>query len=181
MHNYLYIHGYGGSGNAQKAQLLQQMFPKCNVHRPTIDYDHENPYDILNRLKKIIYVNHVELIVGSSMGGYFALCCSLFFDGTIWTINPVRDIMRTIERHINALPNMSQKHVDDVKKFDKEIFQNLHPKAEQLNFALSADDELLGPHEALLKRFPQHNHVIWKEPSLHRFTRFEELKPYLTL
>ena len=181
MHTYLYIHGYGSTGNAHKAQLLQQMFPNSKVITPTIDYNTENPYNILERLKDICTKNQVEMIIGSSMGGYFALCCCTFFEGPIWAINPVREIMRII--HQLALPNsmITPEHSANVEKFNQEIFKNLHPKPKQFNFALSTDDELLGNHAPLLEMFPQHNYVACFDHSGHPYTRFWELKPYLAL
>lgn len=181
MHTYLYIHGYGSTGNAHKAQLLQKMFPTSKVITPTINYDTENPYDVLNQLKDICEKEHVEMIVGSSMGGYFALCCSTFFDGPIWAINPVRNIMHVIHQLAMPCNKLTKEHAAEIDKFDNEVFKKLHPKPKQFNFALSTDDELLGDHAPLLEMFPDHNYVVCLDNCGHAFTRFWELKPSLTL
>lgn len=175
----MYIHGYGSTGQALKAKTLQQMFPDAELLSPTLDYDHMPPRKVYNRLKEVIAAGMPEMIVGSSTGGYYALCCSQFYDGPIWCINPVRDILSTIDHLVppsgQDCPALQERRAQ-YERFDREIFQQLHPADGQLHFALSTDDELLGDHHLLLNRFPNHGTVIWKENCGHRFFRFAELK-----
>ena len=179
----MYIHGYGSTGNAVKAQKLQRMFPEARLVSPTLDYDHVSPFDILQQLQEIVDREHPDFILGSSMGGYYALCCTRFYQGPVWCINPVRDIFNTLSR---ILPQETRERPEaqamlrEYERFDKEIFRQLKPADGQLNFALSTDDELLGDHRPLLELFPNHGKVVWKDRSGHRFYRFNELKEELT-
>lgn len=97
MKTILYIHGYNSNGNALKCRLLRSMFPSHRVLGPTLDYDHDDPDTVLEKLRVIIESEVVDMIVGSSFGGYFALCCTRFFNGPVWVINPVRDMMLTLD------------------------------------------------------------------------------------
>lgn len=174
----LYIHGYGSTGNAMKAQKLQAMFPEAQVVAPTLDYDHLSPYDILQRLKETVATEQPAFILGSSTGGYYALCCTQFYDGPVWCVNPVRDIFNTLTRIVPAQLRErpeAQVLLREYERFDREVFQRLHPADGQLHFALSTDDELLGDHRPLLELFPNHGTVVWKDHCGHRFYRFEEL------
>lgn len=175
----LYIHGYGSTGNAMKAQKLQFMFPQCQVIAPTLEYDRLAPMEVYGQLQELITRESPALIVGSSTGGYYALCCTQFYQEAVWCINPVRDIVGTIRRHLSVGEgdNISDK-LKEYEEFDKRVFQRLQPKDGQLHFALSTDDELLGDHQPLLTLFPNHGPVVWKEKCGHRFYRFDELKAH---
>ena len=187
----IYIHGYGSNGNATKGQLLRKMFPMHHVVSPTFDYDHDTPWQIQEHIKNAIETENAGMLVGSSFGGYHALCSTTFFRGIVWTINPVHDVDATIRRVIHGHDASNEPSANAIlntyREFDNEVF--LHqvwlnqsgqwPKETMLNFALSTDDELLGSHQPLLQLFPCHNKVIWKDHCGHRFLRFEELQAEL--
>ena len=183
----MYIHGYGSTGNATKGELLRKMMPKHRVISPTFDYDHLSPWQIQDQIREAIESEDVEMLVGSSFGGYQSLCATQFFRGIVWAINPVHDVETTIRRVVikqnNSFLSTGKNLLGIYKEFNNEVFlqqarlnqQGEWPKETILNFALSNDDELLGDHNPLLKLFPLHNKVIWKDNSGHRFLRFEEI------
>lgn len=179
----MYIHGYGSDGNATKGRLLRQLLSECEVLTPTIDYDHLSPWQIQQQLHSLIEQHQVALLVGSSFGGYHALCTASWFQGPIWAVNPVRDVLSTIRRIAGNRPEV-EPFAALYADFDRRVFQPLvhhggnagHPALAPLYFALSLDDDLLGDHTPLLQLFPQHKEVIWKDHSGHHFLRFEELE-----
>ena len=77
----MYIHGYGSNGNATKGQLLRTMLPQHRVVSPTFDYDHCTPWQIQTQIRETIEKEDVRMIVGSSFGGYHALCATAYFHG----------------------------------------------------------------------------------------------------
>lgn len=180
----LYIHGYGSTGNAHKAKELAAMFPDRTLVAPTFDYNHLDPGEVFRQLREIITREQPDLIVGSSTGGYYALCCTLFYDGPVWCINPVRDVLNTLRHVVQPLLASGRKEtqaiidqrMEEYAQFDREVFQQLHPRDGQLHFALSTDDEVLGSHQPLLSRFPNYGSVVWKDHCGHRFFRFDELQ-----
>ena len=131
---------------------------------------------MFEELKATINTEHPDLILGSSTGGYYALCCTQFYDGPVWCVNPVREIIATIKRIIPDTAEGTAKQLEAYRSFDQEVFQRLQPHDGQLHFALSTDDELLGDHHPLLTLFPNHGSVVWKSDCGHRFFRFEELE-----
>ncbi len=180
----MYIHGYGSNGSAMKGQLLREMLPQCRVISPTFDYDNVTPWKIQEQIREVAERECVDMLVGSSFGGYHSLCATAFFRGPVWTINPVHDVIDTIRRIVvNGKGGDSSDLLNLYNDFDNNVFRHQvqlnqsgqWPADTPLNFALSADDELLGDHKPLLDLFPCHNRVVWKERSGHRFLRFEEL------
>lgn len=178
----LYIHGYGTTGQAYKAQLLQSMFPSYELLAPTVDYAAQTPFQIFQKLRDIITQQQPALIMGSSLGGYYALCCAGLFRGPIWCINPVRDIVGTLcflEQHIppedETIKQLFPLRMEEYQVFDRTVFQQITIQG-KLYFALSTDDETLGDHRPLLNLFPNYEQVVWKDDCGHSFLRFEELK-----
>lgn len=189
----MYIHGYASTGNATKAQLLRRMFPDCRVVSPTLRYEQESPDEIQATLRRLMEINHVRLVVGSSFGGYHALCATQVFDGAVWCINPVNDVLATIRKVMPMLGadfykarsagmdgSASMMVLEEMLKvyedFDKRVFQQLPRRENQLNFALSRHDEVLGDHGHLLDMFKNVRNVVWSETSSHHYEDFVELK-----
>lgn len=198
----MYIHGYASNGNAQKARLLKSMFSESEVITPTFDYNGCYPDDIQSKLRRLVEENDVRLIVGSSFGGYHALCATMFFEGPVWCVNPVREVVTTMrmllknkgltEDFFNAR-SARNAPVDETKNserrmhsvdealvayesFDQRVFQHLPHRPRQINLALSLDDDVLGSHDPLLALFPNTNKVVWRDKAGHHFTPFVELK-----
>lgn len=180
----LYIHGYGSSGNAVKAQQLREMFPSVKVVSPTFEYNDWLPEKVQQTIREVVESENVGMLFGSSFGGYHAICATAFFDGPVWCINPVHEIEDTIQRIVKPRvletsperENDVEKYLKAYKKFDKEVFRNLPRREGQLHFALSTDDEVLGDHHSLLEMFPHYAKVVWKDDNKHRFLRLLELK-----
>lgn len=67
----LYIHGAGGSSNGPTVKLLQEIFTNCEVF--AIDYDECDPENALLAIKSYVKEHSIDLIIGSSLGGFLAL------------------------------------------------------------------------------------------------------------
>lgn len=161
---------------AMKGQLLRKMYPDDVVVSPNFDYDHIPPQALLSQVQYIIRWTRPDLIVGSSLGGYYALCSTSLYDGPVWCVNPVRAVVKTMERLIDTQEPRAAHMLELYKAMDQQLFQQLAPHDGQLHFALSTDDEVLGDHTPLLARFPNYGSAVWKDRCGHRFLRFEELK-----
>lgn len=71
----LNIHGYKGSADNSACLVLKEM--GFDVISSQIDYDAESPEKILEKLSEIISEIHPDYIVGTSLGGFFALLLSI--------------------------------------------------------------------------------------------------------
>ncbi len=192
MSSLLFVHGYGSSGKCTKARNLQEMFPEYTVISPNIDYSATSPEEIQKKLQEIVHDNNVKMIVGSSFGGYHALCAMQWYDGIVWCINPVSRVLMDIKIMQIGIVFSRSKYSKEQRKeiltnakrlyqlykiFDKKMFQPLkHNSKIHPNFALSTDDHLLQSRIMIPKMFPYHGAVIWKDHCGHHYKRFMELK-----
>lgn len=85
--NILNIHGYGGSPhNAAYAALRAN---NCtDITAPALDYDAESPENILGKLRYIIADKCIKLIVGTSLGGFYAAVLSAQCNLPVMLVNP---------------------------------------------------------------------------------------------
>lgn len=82
----LNIHGYKGtSHNASYNTLCKLEKP---IISPDIDYDHEQPEDILQRLIDLCISEKIESLIRTSLGGFFALVIAIKLQKPVILVNP---------------------------------------------------------------------------------------------
>ena len=85
--NILNIHGYGGNSHNAAYMALQKN--GCSeITAPAIDNDSQSPEIILERLQNIIADKQIKLIVGTSLGGFFAAALSAEKNIPVILVNP---------------------------------------------------------------------------------------------
>jgi hypothetical protein len=83
----LNIHGYIGNGeDSTSAAMLEEL--GVEVISPTINYDRHNADTIFSCLKDSYELNRCNGVIGCSLGGFFALQLSFYFDCPAILINP---------------------------------------------------------------------------------------------
>lgn len=65
----IYIHGWQSSPNSEKVEILEEAGLK--VVAPKIDYEAEQGM-VYPRIKKLVIEEQVDVLIGSSMGGFVA-------------------------------------------------------------------------------------------------------------
>lgn len=65
----LYLHGFAPSGNSGTAKEIQECLPNCHVISPDLPI---HPSEALALINKIVDEQNIDLVIGTSMGGYFA-------------------------------------------------------------------------------------------------------------
>lgn len=187
MKTILYIHGYRSDSHARKAKELKEMFPECKIVVPDLAYNHYTAQEMSAQIKEIVEREHVDMIVGSSLGGFFALCTTQWFEGPVWGINPAIHPVEQFNKHIvpklqkrsPQLMPIAMKNLESYQKCEDEVFAKLPQREHQINLALCTDDETLGDHKDTVAAFPYADQVVWQDNSGHHCTRFPELKPFL--
>lgn len=71
----LNIHGY--KGNAENSAYFALKELGHDVISPQLDYDAESPENILSSLSAVLSDSKPDVIVGTSLGGFFALLLSI--------------------------------------------------------------------------------------------------------
>lgn len=93
----LYIHGFASCGDSNKTRLLKANFD--NVLSPNVPVD---PDEAISFLQKMIVDNDVSLIIGSSLGGYYAAYLAEKFEIKAVLINPSTQPFLTLAPYIGT-------------------------------------------------------------------------------
>ena len=81
----LYLHGFASCGNSTKTAILKAYFGEDQVLSPNLPID---PVEAISFIKKYIIEHDVNLLIGSSLGGFYAsYFCELLAIKTV-LINP---------------------------------------------------------------------------------------------
>lgn len=173
----LYIHGFRSNGNAYKAQLLKDYFGKENVISLSLKH---TPLDDYKLLLNIVKTNPIKLIIGSSMGGFYAHCLttetgikSILINPSLYPYNSlmINDIVVTGFDGSKFV--WGDENIKELQAIHNAIdYTKLNPK--QLYFYLSEDDKVIN-HQHTIKKYSDISTLKVYSNSGHVFTRFNEI------
>lgn len=89
MNNILYIYGYGSSTNSNTYQWLKHNLTNDNVYCEA--YDQSDPETSVPYLCEIVLEKNINIIIGSSFGGWYALHVAGRTGCKCLLINPLTD------------------------------------------------------------------------------------------
>lgn len=93
--NILYLHGFASSGNSGTAKEIQECLPNCKVIAPDLPL---HPSEALELIHKIVDEQEIDLVIGTSMGGYFAVQIS---DRMKILVNPSFHVSRMMKNRLD--------------------------------------------------------------------------------
>lgn len=82
----LTIHGYKGVVTNSAYQAIHSL--GIDTISPQLDYVNDTPQNILDTLRKILDENQIDMITGTSLGGFFALTLAIERDLPVMLVNP---------------------------------------------------------------------------------------------
>ena len=175
----LYIHGFASSPNSWKANLLKEYFQKQGYENVFVPQIPVSPLKAIDFLKEIYDSKPLKLVVGSSLGGFYALYLAQFFDIKTILINPAikpsqtLDFEGPVKRHnSDEFFLWTKDHVNQLEELENDL--NINKINQQnLYFYLSRDDEILD-HSQIPELFPQ-AHIQFFDDCKHAFTCFESI------
>jgi predicted esterase YcpF (UPF0227 family) len=94
MKNILYIHGFMSSCKSSKIDALRK---GNNVYCIQLD---NKPKEDISKLTKFMKNNKIDLVVGTSLGGFYSLYLNAKFDVQIIAMNPVTYPSKQLEHHL---------------------------------------------------------------------------------
>ena len=158
MMNVLYIHGYNGSPYGTSYTLFDSLIDKTSATLHTIDYDPAQPLEAIKSIKRYVRDNNIDLIIGSSLGGFLTM--HLFGYSRI-VINPCWD-------PATELPCLGYTgSIEEYKRLLNTLIENLDSEERHLcSGCFAPDDELLGGK--YLDTFQQYFHRTYTIPGGHR-------------
>ncbi len=185
----LYIHGFNSAGTTFKSQALRTELPNYKIISPTFDY---KQFDLaLKLLRSTFITNKIDIVVGTSAGGFMALYASAKYHCKCIAINPVTHLTDTLKRFLGENQNyitkqkyvITEQDIEKCRRFEEDEFSKIVLTDENTRFLLSNDDELLGDHHYLEEKYPQCHHFKYFDGYGHRFTSIKpivaEIKEYL--
>ncbi len=171
----LYIHGFGSCGDSNKTRLLKVHFGEDKVLAPDVPVA---PEEAMAFLDKLIKEHDISMLIGSSLGGFYATALSNTFDINAVLINPSCHPYRTLAPYVGENRYWCN---DETFEWKGEYLMQLARIAEtmqlpgtELMVLLQTDDEVLD-YKIAAEIYKEYL-VIIEEGGNHRF---ENLDDYL--
>ncbi len=167
----LYIHGFASCGDSNKTRLLRENFN--GVLCPDIPVD---PDEAIAFIQRLVLANNVDLIIGSSLGGFYAAHISQKLDVKAVLLNPSTQPFLTLAPYVGENEffcsgekfQWTKEHVN--KLFSYSISKD-SIKVPVL-VLLQKGDEVLDYTKA--EEFYENYEVIIQEGGNHRFENLHE-------
>lgn len=132
----LNIHGYQGSFDNSAYIALQSI--GCDIISPQLDYDSEDPEQIIEKLTDLARKNKTNVIVGTSFGGFFAAMVSADLHLPLILVNPC--LMPFLH-----LPRLGYK--GDIQPYIKLFSKILLIDPENVSCIVGDSDEVIDTHD----------------------------------
>ncbi|MBK1735526.1 hypothetical protein CKO15_09560 [Halorhodospira abdelmalekii] len=151
----LYIHGFGGSGRGHKAMLLRQQLQAVGFLAPSLPTHPQLAIETLSELIECVARFEPVGVIGSSLGGFYALCLSERFPSLrAVLINPA---LRPYETLRCALGPTGGLNLHDGSRYEwheghLQALRSMAPsqyRKENLLLLTQLGDELLDAREAI--------------------------------
>lgn len=182
----IYIHGFGSSGEGSKAVIMRPFFQREGFIAPSLPVNPELAIKTLCELIQTIQRFDTITLVGSSLGGYYALYLANRYGIKCVLINPsiypYKTLQQALGQGVNFYDNTTyewnENHLELLKKFEITAYDS-----RKLLLLLQKGDELLDYREALEKL--QGVQAIVEEGGSHSFDGVERhidtLREFITL
>lgn len=170
----LNIHGFNSNGNNRNYNFLKTEYPNREIISPTFNYSEENPYNILNSLQNYIILYRelekpINLVVGSSIGGFFAYCLCAMYDVKTILINPSLMPFINLFTKYNTSQVICKKYIEI---FNKYIYL---PDSSKFEIIISNNDEIIN-HDSITKTVIGNGKYINIVEGTHKMELTDEVK-----
>ncbi len=166
----LYIHGFKSCGLGNKSRALESYFG--DVLAPDLPYA---PSKAIKELENLIKTQEIDLLVGSSLGGYYATYLAQKYGIKAVLINPSTRPYETLKPYVGM-----QKRFCDGEEFEwkeeflKELFKfdTANLKKGLFLVLLQTGDEVLD-YKVALKKYENQRRIV-EYGGNHRFENIED-------
>ena len=181
----IYIHGFSSSPASWKASLMKTAIAKLPLHQIEIPQLPLSPKVAIEQLEQLVERTLAELenqhltLIGSSLGGYYAIYLAHKYGLKAILINPAVQPYIDLEKYLGKNTNthtgetftFTQEHVEELKRYDIETIQ----RPERFLLMVQTADEVLDYHHAVDK-FPHSTQIVQAGGS-HGFDEFDQMIP----
>jgi predicted esterase YcpF (UPF0227 family) len=180
----IYIHGFSSHGYGGKAKALRAYFANKEESfiAPSLSYV---PELTMQTLEEILSVCDDVKLIGSSLGGYYAMYLAQKYDLKAVLINPAMHSAITLSRMLGQAPNFydgslfewKTSHLEMLKKYETEIEDQ-----SKIMLMVQKGDDVLDYREAV-EKLPDAKQIV-EEGGDHSFIGvekyFDEIRVFLT-
>lgn len=171
----LYLHGFGSCGEGNKSKALGAYFGNEHLLAPNLPYA---PQEAIETLSNLISKERPSLLVGSSLGGYYATYLAEKFEIPAVLINPSCKPWETLANYVgwqerfcdNEVFEFKQVYLQQLKRF------STLPERSRYLVLLQSEDEVLD-YRVAKEQYKMYK-VIVEFGGNHRF---ENIHEYLSM
>ena len=173
----IYIHGFSSHGYGGKASAFRTYFKKKKIPfiAPSLSHIPDLTVQTLEELVKSCTAHETVGLIGSSLGGYYALYLAQKYHLKTVLINPAVRPFLTLQRALGNAPHFydgshfewKESHLEMLKKYETQSTRN----NENTLLLLQTGDDVLDYREALSK--VQGSKQIIEEGGSHGFDGIE--------
>lgn len=175
--NILYIHGFASSPNSRTVRLLELALSEYNIIAPEVSSDVQ---DSINYINKVINNKEIDLIIGTSLGGFYALSCNNIGIPVVVVnpaVNPTQDLRQFLGENKYLNPRKDKAVSFEFKEYDLNKFRRYEAKLDdkiELNKNLiwailsNRDETIKKSNDEFFKKRLKERHIIITDEIGHR-------------
>ncbi|HPS64397.1 MAG TPA: YqiA/YcfP family alpha/beta fold hydrolase [Ignavibacteria bacterium] len=176
----IYIHGFKSSGKAHKAKLTRDYFTDKRVDSPTLPISPKKTFSILKDLVR--EAGQKVYLIGSSLGGFYALMLAARYGLKVVLINPAVDAQEQLKAAIGKHTRFdsdeefewTEKEIRELKEIYDENFSKINPS--NILLCVSTDDDVVD-HKKTLQQLAKVENKIVLDNNGHQFEKYTEILP----
>lgn len=162
----LYFHGYASNGNSSTANIIRSAYPNKKVICPT--YNTSNADIAIQELDKVVnellHQDSELILVGSSLGGFFANYFSNKYSLPVVLINPSLDPSNSLKKYqSNNTDTFLKYYTEDVNGVSKIV--------------VLGKKDFVVPYTTFMNRFESRYKIFINEDMEHRVKHKNEIVP----
>lgn len=171
----LYLHGFASCGQGNKSSLLKAYFGEEDVIAPDLP---PSPIDAIDTIEKILGTLDFDILIGSSLGGFYATIIAEKYGMKAVLLNPSTRPWETLAAYTGWQKRFCDEEVFEFKPVYLEQLKMLQTAPEKGRYLvlLQSEDEVLDYTKA--QSFYNKHKVIVEYGGNHRF---ENLDEYLSM
>ncbi len=171
----LFLHGFSSCGMGNKSKMLKAYFGEDGVIADNLPYA---PFEAIEAIEKILLSKKIDLLVGSSLGGFYATYLAEKYRLKAVLLNPSTEPWKTLKPYVGKQKRFCD---NDTFKFKKSYLKELkklsiEPVKGRYLVLLQSEDELLDYTKA--QSLYSMHYVVVEHGGNHRF---ENIDAYMSM
>ena len=167
----LYLHGFGSCGKGNKSTELKRYFGTEHVLSPDLPYA---PYEAISYIASLLKVENIDIVIGSSLGGFYATYFAEKYNMKAILLNPSTQPWKTLAPYVGLQNRFCD---EEVFEFKSSYLTQLEALAVRVNngeymVLLQSEDEVLDYTKA--QSLYNNHKIIVEYGGNHRFENVDE-------